>query len=233
MLTPDGTEVNVPALGKWADDRSDADRQRAEEINEALAIHMIHHDGNRGSAFTQQGIDVTIQACLDALNRHPDLAGKISHQAGGHDDRGEPATEEYLSNYDANGNPVRKGSHLSDFTFKYVGRVIEYLRGNTVDTKEGGALPSGREQRAGEGIKRLANDEYFFTLGKWPVGTPVETMQKDARIVCGAVAEEFAAHIRKKEEALPPDHVPPTKYPGPSSAREAEKRRTELKLNVK
>jgi hypothetical protein len=111
--------------------------------------------------------------------------------------------------------------------------VIEFLRGNTVDTKHGGRLPSGREQKAGEGIKGLANDEYFFSIGKWSAGTPLEIMKKDAAIICRAVSEEFAQHIHKKESALPPEHIPPKTYQGPSSAREAEQRRLTLKMNVK
>lgn len=233
VIAEDGKNVYVPPLDSWANDLSDERRGTAEAINEALHIILSAEDGSggsRGSAWTQEGINILIQSCLKAFDRHPQLAGKMKHVGGGKEDgSGRVQPEEFLGNFGKDGEFIQDGSRKLDLTFEYVGLVIERLRGNTVSTKKRGGPLKDREQAARDGVVQLADGEYMFTVEKWEKGTPKAVMEKIADAVCDGVAQDFAEHIRRKEAALSPEHEIPDRYLGHSKKQEAEKLRTQRK----
>lgn len=237
VISDNGEEVFVPPLLPWADALSPERRQIADAFNAAfhLELRKTGSGGGRGGAWTQEGINTLIKSCLEEFERHPALSGKITHVAGGKSGKTNlKLREEHLWNYDRFGGKVRRGSRRADLVFEYAGRVVERLRGNTVDTKRGGEALTRREQEAADGIRSLAEDEIFFSVGKWKKGTGQDILKKDADAICRSVAIDFIAHIKRKESALPEAGDQPKNYPGSSSARKAmDRKATDRKAKAK
>lgn len=191
VIAEDGRRLQVPALTGWADDLNQSDRGFAEALAAALVLQddRLRTGGSRGDAWTQQGINITIEECLKlAKAEFPGF--KVNHIFGGNEDGGGPAIkEEHVWNFDGQGEQQRSGSRRPDFTFELARNIALRLRYNTATTDAQGN-PVPREQAAEKGIRDLAQDDVMHAAPKFPRGSSEADMRALARAECRKALDE-------------------------------------------
>lgn len=217
VIAEDGKELYVPPLGTWAKDLSPEDRQVADGLSEAFAIAMAR-PGSRGDEWTQKGVDMYIQGCLEAAKKDlPELAKNLAHVAGGTAD-GEGITkrkEEYLANV-INGLRTRLGSGRSDFTLEFARNVVLRFRANTTSKRADGVTNTTDEQNRLENMDRLTlgNGDYVAEFPKFPEGMSDAEMKKQARKACRDELSKWFEEIVKTGEFKMPAPKDKKLYPG-------------------
>lgn len=204
ITAEDGKELYVPPLGTWAKDLNPEDRQIADGLSDAFAIEMAKRPGSRGDEWTQKGIDMYVQGCLEAAKEDlPKLAENLKHIAGGTvNSAGKtPRTEEYLANV-INGVRARLGSGRSDFTLEFARNVIFRFRANTTSKLADGTTNTADEQRRLENLDRLTlgNGDYVAEFPKFPKGMSDAEIRKRARKACGDELTKWFEDIVKTGE---------------------------------
>lgn len=203
IIAEDGKELYVPPLGSWAKDLSPPDRQIADGLSDAFAIEMAR-PGSRGDEWTQKGVDMYVQGCLQAAKEDlPKLAENLQHIAGGTEDNDgkTPVKEEHLANV-IDGMRVRLGSGRSDFTLEFSRNVVQRFRANTTSKLADGATNTPDEQRRLENMDRLTlgNGDYVAEFPKFPKGMSDAEMKKQARKACGEELAKWFEEIAKTGE---------------------------------
>ena len=234
IIAEDGKELHVPPLGTWADKLSPESRQIAEALNDALTEEMaIKGGGSRGSEHTQEGVNAGIQGCLEALETVlPEAV--IEHIAGGNkkgDANKDPLSEEHLWEFDADGNPVRKGSNRSDWTIVVLRNIAAAVRGNTYDTQ--GGKVADRESNAETGINSKAEDDQMVMVEKHGGTRSEADIRRDSYRRCYEAALKIRSDWTKRGEFDQPGPDVPAKYDGPANARRARQLREIRKLQGK
>lgn len=218
IIAEDGKELHVPPLGDWAKDLSPEDRQIADGLSDAFAIEMAKRPGSRGDEWTQKGVDMYVQGCLEAANKDlPKLAENLRHIAGGTQD-GKGVTllpEEYLSNV-INGMKARLGSGRSDFTLEFFRNVVLRFRANTTSKRADGVTNTTDEQNRLENLDRLSlgNGDYVAEFAKFPEGMSEKEMFKQARRACGEELANWFEEIVKTGEFEKPAPTKEKEYLG-------------------
>ena len=218
IIAEDGKELHVPPLGAWAKDLSPDDRQIADGLSDAFAIEMAKRPGSRGDEWTQKGVDMYVQGCLEAAKKDlPKLAENLRHIAGGtQDGRGAARLkEEYLANV-INGMRARLGSGRSDFTLEFARNVVLRFRANTTTKLADGVTNTGDEQNRVENMDRLTlgNGDYVAEFPKFPKGMGDAEIKKQARKACGEELTKWFEEIAKTGEFEKPAPKEEKEYPG-------------------
>ncbi len=218
IIAEDGKELYVPPLGTWAKDLTPEDRQIADGLSDAFAIEMAKRPGSRGDEWTQKGVDMYVQGCLEAAKKDlPKLAENLRHIAGGtQDGRGAARLkEEYLANV-INGMRVRLGSGRSDFTLEFARNVVLRFRANTTTKLADGVTNTGDEQNRVENMGRLTlgNGDYVAEFPKFPKGMRDAEIKKQARKACGEELTKWFEEIAKTGEFEKPAPKEEKEYPG-------------------
>ncbi len=218
IIADDGKELHVPPLGSWADELSPEDRQIADGLSDAFAIEMAKRPGSRGDEWTQKGIDMYVQGCLEAATKDlPTLAENLKHVAGGtQDGKGvNPLKEEYLANV-INELKSRLGSGRSDFTLEFARNVALRFRANTTSKRADGVTNTTDEQNRLENLDRLTlgNGDYVAEFPKFPKGMSDAEMKKQARKTCGEELAKWFEEIAKTGEFEKPAPKEEKQYRG-------------------
>lgn len=216
VIAEDGKELHVPPLGTWAKDLTPEDRQIADGLSGAFAIEMAKRPGSRGDEWTQKGIDMYVQGCMEAATKDlPKLAENLTHVAGG-TENGEGITkrkEEYLANV-INGLRTRLGSGRSDFTLEFARNVVLRFRANTTSKRADGVTNTTDEQNRLENMDRLTlgNGDYVAEFPKFPEGMNDAEMKKQARKACSEELSKWFEDIVKTGEFEKPAPDEQKKY---------------------
>lgn len=218
IIAEDGKELHVPPLGAWADDLNPKDRQIADGLSDAFAIEIAKRPGSRGDEWTQKGVDMYVQGCLEAAKKDlPKLAENLTHVAGGtQGGRGAARLkEEYLANV-INGMRARLGSGRSDFTLEFARNVVLRFRANTTTKLSDGVTNTGDEQNRVENMDRLTlgNGDYVAEFPKFPKGMSDAEMKKQARKACGEELTKWFEEIAKTGEFEKPAPKEEKEYSG-------------------
>jgi peptidoglycan hydrolase-like protein with peptidoglycan-binding domain len=218
IIAEDGKELHVPPLGTWAKDLTPEDRQIADGLSDAFAIEMAKRPGSRGDEWTQKGIDMYVQGCLEAAREDlPKLAANLEHIAGGtQDGKGvTKLTEEYLANV-INDLRARLGSGRSDFTLEFARNVVLRFRANTTSKLADGVTNTTNEQNRLENMDRLTlgNGDYVAEFPKFPKGMSDAEMEKQARKACRDELSKWFEEIVKTGEFESPAPKDKTLYRG-------------------
>ncbi len=228
IIAEDGKELQVPPLGRWADELSPEDRQIADALNDAFAIEMqgLHIGGSRGNALTQEGVNMAVEECVKiAREIFPDAT--VEHLFGGNPDGRadrDALKEEHLWNYDENGKFLRQGSNRPDFGIAVARDIVEMVRGNTFDS-DGTGNPDDRETTARDGIKAKTPGERMVMLEKQGPAMTEQEFRRNAREACRAAFMELREDWEKRGEFNKPASKIPKDYKGPESARRARDQR--------
>lgn len=223
VIAEDGKELHVPPLGAWADKLSPEERTLAHSLADAFTVEMARA-GSRGDAWTQKGVDIYIQECLDVARQDLPQLG-LDHVAGGTKDgkatgiKAGEKREEYLTNV-IEGLRSRSGSGRPDITFEFSRDIVERLRINTMSKRADGVTNTANEQRRVDNLRRLTKGEAVAEFAKFPKGMSEDEMHDRAREACREALGDWMRDLRKRGELDKPPPKEKKTYGGHSILRE-------------